>query len=260
MAPFQHFVMTRFSVKPAWAWEEFPREWLDTRIDLFEEFCLPSLAAQSAQDFRWLVYCDESTDAECLARLRSLSDICPQLEIVLTGKSRHLVRLIDPMVSASTEVVVTTRLDSDDGIHIDLLGAVQEYVDAYARSSHEEFLLNFPRGLKYDASARIAYASHLDNSPFHSLFERPVPGGHTRSVMSGNHSRLHEQYPTHQDHSLIGWLQVIYGGNMRNHITGRDIRMDPACLPELFGVHPGESRDYWTELPPAPSTAHQGTG
>lgn len=238
-------------MKPSWAWEEFPVEWLETRLALFEEFCLPSLAAQRATDFRWLVYCDESTAESCLTRLRSFRDRCPQLEIVLTSKRRHLVRLIDPMVAPDTDVLITTRIDSDDGMHVGLLAAVQEYVDAFAESSHHEFLLNFPRGLKYDATTRTAYSSFLDNSPFHSLFERPASDGRTRSVMSGNHSVLHQQYPTHQDHSLIGWLQVIYGGNIRNHINKLDIHDAAVSLPLLFAVHPGEGREYWTEVPPA---------
>jgi hypothetical protein len=66
---FEHFLMTYFSVRHATArqWAEFPTPWLETRLALFEAFCLPSVAAQRASDFRWLIFCDVSTDVACLA-------------------------------------------------------------------------------------------------------------------------------------------------------------------------------------------------
>jgi hypothetical protein len=245
----QHFVLTRFSLKTSWSWETFPLEWLESRLVLFEEYCLPSLAAQSATDFRWLVYCDESTDESCLARLRDMREICPQLELTITGPRRHPIRLIGSLIEPDTDVLLTTRIDSDDAMHVDMLAAVQEYAEPFADSRHEELLINFPRGYKLDAAAGRAYHSYMDNSPFHSLAERPGP--RPQSVMSGNHSLLHQKYPTHQDHSIPGWLQVVYGGNIRNNITNRDIPTDAEPLPRLFGIHPGLKRAPSATRPPA---------
>jgi hypothetical protein len=232
---FQHLVLTRFSVKTSWSWEEFPREWLEARLELFEAYCLPSLAAQSASDFRWLVYCDDSTPEDTLERLRAYRDDCPQLEVTMTGKGRHPIRMLESLVPRDVDLVLTTRIDSDDAMHVDLLSSVQEYVEPFAASGHDQLLINFPRGFKLDVAAAQAYHSHLDNSPFHSLIERRRP---IRSVMSGNHSVLHQQYPTHQDHSIPGWLQVVYGGNIRNNITSREIPTDASVLPSLFGIRP----------------------
>jgi hypothetical protein len=233
---FQHLVLTRFSVKTSWSWAEFPMEWLQARLELFEAYCLPSLATQSASEFRWLVYCDESTHPDVLARLRAYREECPQLEVTMTGTGRHPIGMLESLVDPAADVVLTTRIDSDDAMHLDLVAAVQEYLDPFAASDHEQLLINFPRGYKVDVAAARAYYSHLDNSPFHSLAERR--GRPIRTVMSGNHSILHQQYPTHQDHSIPAWLQVVYGGNIRNNITTREIPTDAAVLPELFGIRP----------------------
>ncbi len=248
----QHFILTRFSVRSSWAWQEFPREWLDTRLDLFEQFCLPTVVGQTSPDFRWLVFCDETTHPECLERLRGHAVNCPQLDVTITAPKtkRHPIRLLDGLVDEATDVVLTTRLDSDDGLNLDAIRTAQEYASPFRDSRHEQWLLNFPRGCKYDAVAGIPYHTYLDNSPFHTLFERPKVHRPIKSVMSGNHSRLHQTYDTHQDHSIVGWLQVIYGGNVRNHINPMDLPTDPSILRRLFAVEPGEPREYWTELPP----------
>lgn len=248
----QHFILTRFSVRASWSWKTFPIEWLETRLDLFEHFCLPTLANQSCPDFRWLVLCDETTDPACLERLRSYRAECPQLEVTLTaaGTLGHPVRILNAEVDPTCDAVVSTRVDSDDGLHVDLVGTTQEYLQPFVESRHEQWLLNFPRGCKYDAVAQVAYETYLDNSAFHTLFERPKVRTPIKSVLSGNHSRLHQQYPTHQDHGLLGWLQVVYGGNVRNHLNPLDSVTDIAILGTCFAVEPGEPREYWTELPP----------
>lgn len=252
MPPFQHFILTRFSVRASWAWQEFPREWLETRLDLFERFCLPTIAAQTDPAFRWLVYCDETTDEACLRRLRGYRADCPQLEVTITavGPGKHPIRILDSFVDEATEVAITTRVDSDDGLNVDVVRVAHDYLEPFVESRHSEWLLNFPRGCKYDTATQSPYHTYLDNSPFHTLFERPHVRRPIRSVMSGNHSRLHQQYPTHQDHSLVGWLQVIYGGNVRNHINPLDIPADLSILGKLFAVEPGSPREYWTDLPP----------
>ena len=233
---FQHLVLTRFSIKTGWSLAEFPIEWLRRRLVLFEAYCLPSLAAQTTKDFRWIVYCDESTDAECIAQLRAFTSVCPQLEVTITGPKRHPIRLLNSLVDPTVEIVVTTRIDSDDAMNVDLLAAVQQYVEPFAASRHEQLLINHPRGYKLDEAAGVAYHSHIDNSPFHSLMETRTKG--MKTVMSGNHSKLHQQYATHQDHSIPGWLQVVYGGNVRNNISSREIPADASVLPALFAVHP----------------------
>lgn len=249
--PFEHFVLTRFSVKTSWAWSEFPPEWLQTRLELFEAYCLPSLAGQSASNFRWLVYCDETTPDWCLEALRGFRVACPQIEVTITGPARHAIRMLDKLVDPEAEIVVTTRIDSDDAMNLELISTVQEYVEPFAASRHPQLLVNFPRGCKLDVSGGRAYHSDLDNSPFHSLLE--WRDGPVVSVMSGNHSTLHQHYPTQQDHSILGWLQVVYGGNIRNNITGRDLPTDTSALTELFGVRLDPRQAPSTVRPPEPT-------
>ena len=68
---FQHFVITRFSVRmrAGFGADAFPQEWLEHRLRLLRTYCLRGIAAQSASSFIWLLLCDESTDRDVLDRL-----------------------------------------------------------------------------------------------------------------------------------------------------------------------------------------------
>ncbi|MBY8850425.1 putative rhamnosyl transferase, partial [Saccharothrix sp. MB29] len=55
-----HVVLTRFNL-PSVGAESVVRAqegWLTKRVGLFERYCLPSVAAQTSSDFRWLIYFD----------------------------------------------------------------------------------------------------------------------------------------------------------------------------------------------------------
>jgi Putative rhamnosyl transferase len=205
-----------------------PRAWLQRRLDLFLRFCLPSVAAQTREDFVWLVFCDELTDAEILAELRAAERRLPAMRVAVTDlfhdPHHHVCSLLDP----GTEVLITTRVDSDDAIADRYLEAVREYAVPFHRSAHPDLLLNFPRGYRRDEGAGRLYEARMHASPFHSLFERPGRGPVATAIQPLNtalydqHATLHRQRFTHQDDSMHGWIQVLHGGNVANQIERTD--------------------------------------
>ena len=213
----QHLVQTRFSVRVFWGHQGgFPRDWLETRLALFEDYCLASMAAQTAEDFTWLVYCDHATDPAVMARLRALERGIPQLRIALTR--REMIGLATrPYVDPSCDVLITTRLDSDDGVHTGYVEAIQAHAEAFMRAGHATWLLNFPRGFQLDHRTGELYFAWSPASAFHSLFEREPAG--TRTVLHGSHLTMHRWHPVAQDDSLAAWLMVIHGGNVANRLV-----------------------------------------
>ena len=61
--PVCHFVITRFNVRSTLQGSEAMIEpaYLAHRLEMFEQFCLPTLRGQSRQDFTWLVLFSEDT-------------------------------------------------------------------------------------------------------------------------------------------------------------------------------------------------------
>ena len=76
---FTHAIMTRFNVARPKRSDpiRLDPEWLAGRFDLFEKYCLPSVAAQTARDFHWLVYFDAATPEPLRARIEACRRIFP---------------------------------------------------------------------------------------------------------------------------------------------------------------------------------------
>jgi hypothetical protein len=230
---FTHVIQTRFSVRAKWGYQEFPLEWLEERLGLFDAYCLPSIAGQTAREFAWHVYCDTGTSPTILTELEMRSRKVPQMRVSLTGPGgdapkTHVLKATD----AGDRAVLTTRLDSDDAISRHYVEAIQTHVGHFIESDKATWLLNFPRGYQLDnASGRLLF-DWMPRSSFHTLFERVTTD--LQTVLAGNHSKFHEIHPTAQDDSMPAWLMVVHEGNvlntLREYYTGE---ADPQRLAEF---------------------------
>ena len=70
---FKHFIITLFNLK-IWKEDKTHRatqtaDWLAQRFDLFERFCLPSVAHQTNKNFTWLCLFDKDTPTDMRQRI-----------------------------------------------------------------------------------------------------------------------------------------------------------------------------------------------
>ncbi len=233
-----HAILTRFSVR-AHPDSPLPADWLEYRLALFEAYCLPSLEAQTAQDFTWLVFCDESTDRRCLDRLRALERRMAQLRVELTapGRSTHL-DVVARARAAEAPLLLSTRVDSDDALSVDMVERIQSYAPAAMDSGHPSFLLNFPHGYKLRESDATFHETWNPHSPHLTLFER-LDGAHEPlTVQAGNHGFMQERHPLHLDAGPPAWLQVVHGGNVSNTMISTDRPVARATVLDRFAIAP----------------------
>lgn len=256
MPVFQHLLETRFSIRMGEAAPSLV--WLEQRLELLRRLTLPSVAAQTARRFTWLVFCDESTDAGVLEQLREEERRTDGMKVTLTGAGRSRLSIVASMVRPDTEVLITTRLDSDDLICDRYLEATQAYVEPFHRSRNADLLLSFPHGYWLAADDRRLCRAWLPNNSFHSLFERPRLGP-AKTVMSeghenlrrryrdyrlriqaedgtGWHVQLRQHYPTHQDESMPAWAIGVHGGNLVNHVYPNAREVPAAEWPASFAA------------------------
>jgi Putative rhamnosyl transferase len=216
--PFHHVILTRFNCSNSRSSAD--REisirsrpgWLEGRFDLFERFCLPSLHAQSMQDFRWHIYFDRHTPARFLERASN----------GLAGKTNFFIKLCDIYGSETVQAdlpvdldssktwLVTTRLDNDDALHRDFVKRLHEAV----RVGVEE-AINFPCGVVY-AAGRL-YRSRQDSNAFISLSESFRTA---KTVLCGPHNEMGRSYPVRNLAGGPAWVQVVHGSNVSNAIRG----------------------------------------
>jgi hypothetical protein len=236
----QQFLLTRFNVR----YRNFgdgigeSRQWLEDRFDLFERFCVPTIAAQTFEDFEWIIFCDEGTGEEDLQRIRAFD---PRIRIALTastifdpqsqkdaqprereGYGPVLWRMhVHPFVKSGTEVVISTRLDNDDALNRHAFARLRDHLDMFVESGHDRWVYNPMHGYRLDTRDRKVYQSSLRNSPFQSRFERVGPGLRPLGALGGHHGKASELYPYYDDEEGRLWMMVVHGGNVSNRVGGK---------------------------------------
>lgn len=81
-----HYLLTRFNLA---LWQEDKNgqtidrgEWIRKRLKLFETYCLPSVAGQTCQEFRWILLVDADTPANLRERIKTYRNVCAQMKFV----------------------------------------------------------------------------------------------------------------------------------------------------------------------------------
>lgn len=243
-AALPHVLMTRFNMATPGREAAIRNQpdWLATRFQLFEEFCLPSVAAQSSRDFTWIIYFDKDTPQAFKDRIAALQREV-RFEAYYTGLfpasgwPHSLVEVLGPL----PPVVLTSRLDNDDALAVDYM--------ARTRAAAEMHAAALAAGPVPPAGPRVgivltngfirspsgAYAIAHDCNAFTSWLERTENPDTLMTAMGIAHMEAASSGPLVQVPGPGGWLQVVHGGNVSNKVRGR--RVSPDTLRERF--HPG---------------------
>lgn len=170
---YSHFIITQFNLR------NFPQsnnndyeswlKWTRNRIELFREYCLPSIINQSCKTFNWLLYFDTDTPEEFNAfvnELRSYSFIdiyyCKGIE----DFNVNYIMEVKKRIERSIKWIVTTRIDNDDCLHRDAIKIIQEsFVE------RNKFLISLASGYMLNITDRTLSHYYYPMSPFISLIE-----------------------------------------------------------------------------------------
>jgi len=230
-----HFVITRFNMRATADTRPgaISEQWLRGRLELFDRFCWPTVSTQSRRDFRWLVLCDSETPEAIRRELDSRRNDWPGFEPVYQppiGGDRARKAVLERLPELPG-LLITTRLDSDDGLRRDYVQRVRELVDAH--DIDEPVVLDFPEGYVWHRD-RI-YADRQRHPPFCTLVE-PVRGRAdypVRTIYSGSHTEVHKlgRVLTMPGAS---WVQVVHGTNLDN--IKRGIRCPMSTLNGEFAI------------------------
>jgi len=238
--PLEHFVLTNFNVRYDYGSRDRhgnlvdlrgapvrTPEWLEQRFELFERFCMPSIAAQTCPEFTWLVgYDDSGTPPRYRRRLEAYEAAAANLRLV--PESTSFKQAIARLLGSRRCRLLTTRLDNDDALHHSAIALLQRH----GLGEELEFL-NFPLGYSFsypDGSIRLR---RDESNPFLSLAEN-FAGEPPRTAVCVSHTSAGELAPVRQISRRPGWLQVIHRRNVRNRLKGRPCA--PPDLREAFNV------------------------
>ena len=229
---FKHFILTRFNLATPGR-EETLRSasgWLDRRIELFEQYCLPSVDAQTTHDFLWLIYMDERTE-EAYRDGFAGYDAREYVEIRYVDGREFTIDTarqdIATRLQAGQDWVITTRLDNDDAIGCDFVRKIQDQASFTRRE-----ILNFPSGITLRGND--AYLQTDRSNAFSTMVE--PRSDNILTVWCRQHIDLPMVAPVVQIRSAPAWCQVIHGENVTNRVKGRRIRLKKALKDFPFGA------------------------
>ena len=227
-APFDHFLLTRFSAVMAPDAAPASEDWLYYRLGFFVDAALPSVLSQrGGQGFEWLVLLDDRCSTGFREEIEELAE--GAFTPIWTHETFRRDSFAEHVAARShTPFVITTRMDSDDAIAVDFMASVQAQFAEQAR-----LFVDFPRGIQIERSGAV-HRSDVLSSPFLSLVGAGAPRApdpHPPPPGAGGHGRLREVAAPPM------WAQVLHGSNVSNIVNG--IRVHPRVVGERFEIDLG---------------------
>lgn len=197
-----HFLLTRFNIT---LWQHDKKgnvidrsKWLEERLQLFETYCLPSVAGQSCKDFVWFLLLDESTPETYRDRILSYKDICPNIRMVKVksgygfrfvevfqgvvreyleerreeeGRLEGLERL-EGLGRLEDEYCLSTYLDNDDCLDKDYVANVQKLVRQNIHNHDKDYFITYDYGYQYFTQIGLTTRIKYPNNHFMTLVEK----------------------------------------------------------------------------------------
>jgi len=215
-----HVLLTRFNL-PSPGVETLIRAregWLRERVELFEAYCLPSLAEQSDPDFHWLVYFDPESPAWLRERIRVWSDTSPlrpffRAQVSLADRLHDMRQLI----GSHRDRLLTTNLDNDDALAWDFIERIKAGCPTAGRAA-----IYLEWGLIRHGN-RIYLHRDPDNA-FCSVIEdwnNPV------TCWIAQHNQLAKTMRQVRLGGEPAWMQIIHERNVSNRVRGRQVAVSP---------------------------------
>lgn len=219
---FKHLLITRFNLKnPEWKQLTKNNEsllddsWMNERLELFANYCFPSVSNQTNQNFEWLLYFDSTTSETHKSKIAEIISNKTNIKtFFIDGMpvfNESIIKYVEENIS--TEYLITSRIDNDDCIHKDFINEIQKHFDK------QYFLaIDNIKGytLQIEPNFILGKKEHIFN-PFISLIEKnnqPKTVWHYVHNMWKKEPRL-----IHVTEKRL-WLSVIHGKNKVNEFDG----------------------------------------
>ena len=245
MENYSHFIITRFNLNLyAQDKHDLPTRtdrWLEHRFEVFERYCLPSVAAQTSGNFTWLCLFDAATPESCRRRIEGYKARCPQFEAVYytAAQAANLTENLRTTIAAyvscdrkgrkspSPKLLITTNLDNDDAFSSDVVELLQREL----RPAPGKRIYSLLYGYQYFTDRRFALKMRYTNNHFLTLVE-PFDA-HTETIISYRHTKAIRQLPTTYLSTARGkWLEIVHEDNVSNDFR---INIKVWYIPLLYG-------------------------
>lgn len=219
---FIHYLITRFNLKnPDWSTTKnkellLTEEWMTHRLELFKNFCFPSVLAQSNKDFKWLIFFDISTKDKFktnIDELLSKHELIRYFYIKGMPEFNSSITNFIKEDAKDADYIISSRLDNDDCIHRNFIAEIQK------QFKQQQFMvIDVVKGysLQISPDYLLGKKEHMFN-PFLSLIETKE---NFQTIWKTDHNlwKKEDRIIKIKDKRL--WLSVIHNKNKVNEFDG----------------------------------------
>lgn len=245
MEGIQHFILTRFNVR-IFTQDKNGKavrtaEWLKHRFEVFERYCLPSIAGQTCKDFEWIVLFDSETPGEYKERISGYQAVCPQFVPVFVepDKGKYFRQFFRAAVvdRIKADRVLTTYLDNDDALSLSFV----EDIRKRASNLLDGTFIFYTSGFQYFKEFGLMLRVHYRRNHFVSVIEAGLPATLKTIYGYGSHYYI-DRIPGAQIEYIEDcplWCEMIHERNMGNDahfLLGIKPVRDSQTLRREFGV------------------------
>ena len=207
-----HLIFTRFNIQ----YEigdtiGLQPEWLDERLRLFEQYCLPSIQAQTCQDFIWILLGDIRTPKGYKERIEKYALQMPKIQTYWVGYQNdgyHAVyRQIGQEYAKGKDILISTRLDNDDAFPNNYIECVQKLAN-----DGSEGIISFPIGRQTFIKDKKSYKIRFVQNHSTSRIER----SDFETIMVFDHTKVAVDALRIIETKEPMWEEIVHESNMLN--------------------------------------------
>lgn len=208
---FEHFVLTRFNIR--FDYNVFSREWSRKRMKLMKSNLLACLKKQTNKNFRHLVFFD--IDSKNYLK-DEIDDLVKEYKIEPCYlddfySPEWVTDQVTSRLSPSTEYVLTTRADTDDGLSIDFIKNIQSCFN----KQDYEFII-FDNGIMINNYPSYCYYDRTQkNNVFQTLIQKVNGSKPLITPHTFNHTQVELTEPV--KHVILNkpmWAIVCHDSNL----------------------------------------------
>ena len=209
---YKHIILTRFNLQyDLQSNIHIQDNWLEERFRLFEQYCFPSIIAQTNQLFDWVILISDQTPNNYLSRLTQHTKSHKNIYIEQSSYYENvniLYQAIDSKYVQGYDYLLFTRVDNDDMLAKDFVETLQQQFPI----THAPAVLTFTNGIQWFELQNMVFAVAYDRNHFLNFWEdkqniRTSLGIDHTKVQSNNLIRLHKSFM---------WCEIVHGNNISN--------------------------------------------
>ncbi len=219
---FRHYLITRFNLRnPKWDKTKnneslLDDAWMDHRMELFANFCCPSVGAQTQKNFDWLVCFDVTTPQKYRDKAVELLSNVPQARILYLDGMPAFAPEVRKLITSETVGIphlITSRIDNDDCLHRNFIAEVQSH---FMGQDYQAIDIIEGYSLQVSPEFMLGKKEHIFN-PFISLIEK---NHDPATVWQSDHNMWKKESRISTVTGKRLWMSIIHEKNKVNEFDG----------------------------------------